>query len=263
MIVWSTIEASCPICSNRTRLREVGSGFVQGQDSDLLVRMGGKHIIQAEIHTCNKCRFSGYASDFVRTISPPARTRFIEEVAPTLVDDPGSTTSRGLSPQKTPLPDVQYHWAARTAEALGLPACEQADRWVRAYWCLRLAPSSYVADALKKSLKKLYLTRAISRLRQGLRSDRDRNRVFLVGELSRRNNNFLMASHYLRRFVERENGAPYLKAAALKLLELSQKRVSQDLTLEEVLYGAKPGKAKPGNSTPDVRPRGGTPGDMG
>ncbi len=244
MIVWSTIEANCPMCSHRTRLREVGSGFILGQDSDLLVRMSGKHIIQAEIHTCHKCRFSGYASDFVRTISPETRKRFLEEVSPTLTDDGASSTAKDPSPPRTPLPDVQYHWAARAAEALDLPPGEQGDRWIRAYWCLRLAPSSYVAPALKKALKKLYLKWAISKLRQGLRTDRDRNRVYLIGELSRRNGNFLMAISYLRRFQEREDGAPYLKIAAQKLVDLAQRRIAADLSLEEVLYDPKP-DAKP------------------
>ena len=64
MLVWYNVEAACPICGQRLRLRELGGGFALGQDSDLLVRMEGRHVVQAAIHTCLRCSFSGYPEDF-------------------------------------------------------------------------------------------------------------------------------------------------------------------------------------------------------
>ncbi|MBI4603338.1 MAG: DUF2225 domain-containing protein [Planctomycetes bacterium] len=252
MIVWSTIEVSCPICSHRTRLRELGSGFGTGQDSDLLVRMAGKHIIQAEIHTCHKCRFSGYPADFKRTISPAARRRFLEVVSPRLREPPVAPRTtperpasagqgkQGAGLSATPLPDVQYYWAYRSAEALALPAVQQGERLLRAYWCLRLPPSSYLPPDVVRALKKAYLTRAIERLREGLAFERDPSWLYLLGELCRRNGNFVLAASHLRRFLEHEGGARYLKLAAVKLLELARKRIDQDLSMEEILYDGAP-----------------------
>ena len=65
MVVWFSREMSCPMCGSRVSGREVGGGFATGQDSDLLVRMKNKHIIQAEVHTCQSCRYSGYVKDFL------------------------------------------------------------------------------------------------------------------------------------------------------------------------------------------------------
>jgi len=228
------------MCGNRTRLREVGSGFTLGQDSDLLVRMGGKHIIQAEVHTCHKCHFSGYSADFMRTVSPATRKRFLEDVSPLLVDELAAGSPGNSEYARTPLPDVQYHWAARTAEAIGLPPGQQGERWIRAYWCLRLAPSSLLPPSVLRCVKRLYLKWAIQKLRQNLRVERDRNRVYLIAELCRRNGNFLLAVSYFRKFIDDENGTLYLKQAAAKLLRLSQNHVCDELTMEDVLYGGAP-----------------------
>jgi len=244
MIVWSTLEASCPICRNRTRLREVGSGFIVGQDSDLLVRMASKHIIQAEVHTCHKCRFSGYSRDFLRTISPTQSRRFLDEVSPTLCDEQAFEPGGAQGQARTPLPHIQYQWAARTAQLLGLSASEEGERWLRAYWCLRLPPSSYLPPALQQSLKKLYMKWAILKLREGLRADRERNRLYLIGELCRRNGNFLMAASHLKRFLELDGGADYLRTAARKLIEAARQRISRELTMEEVLYGSEPDRQR-------------------
>ncbi len=240
MVVWSTLEASCPVCGNRTRLREVGSGFTLGQDSDLLVRMSGKHVIQAEVHTCHKCRFSGYTADFLRTLSPAVRQRFLTEVSPSLVDELFTGPRGEPQTSRTPLPDVQYHWASRTAEAIALPPAEQGERWLKAYWCLRLPPSAHLPPAVLKSVKRLYLKWAIVKLRQCLRFEQDRNRVYLVAELCRRNRNFHMAVSYFDRFLEEKEGARYLKQAAAKLLQLARDHVADELTMEEVLYDSKP-----------------------
>jgi uncharacterized protein (DUF2225 family) len=237
MVIWFTLEASCPICSNRVRLREVGSGFAMGQDSDLFVRMEGKHIIQAEVHTCLKCHYSGYSSDFTRTVSAPAMRRFAEKVSPLLLDEGmARDRKRRTDYARTPLPDIQYYWAYKSAEALALPPAEQGMRLVRAYWCLRLDPSAKLPAARIKTLKRAYLRGAIQKLRQGVRFERDRNIVYLIAELCRRNENFLLAMSYFRRFIDREPGARYLKVAAKKLLQAARQQVSDDASMEEVLY---------------------------
>ncbi len=266
MVVWSTIEASCPMCRNRVRLREVGSGFSIGQDSDLFVRMKGKHIIQAEVHTCHHCRFSGYTEDFLRDISSEARSRFVKEVAPGLVDEAEDTrTTKDLEGLRrvpktkrkapagkkksgklrrcrtTPLPHIQYEWASRAAAAIGLSAHEQAKRLLRAYWCLRISPSSNLSDRTLKRLRKNYLQAAIRKFRQELRFQKDPNLVYVVAELCRRNGNYSLATNYFRRFVEREQApAKYLREAATKLLEFAQDENSAELSMEELLYNPAP-----------------------
>ena len=80
MQVWYNVEASCPVCRHRLRLRELGGGVALGQDSDLLVRMDGKHTIQVAIHTCTRCRFSGYCEDFGATMPQHLVQRFLTEV---------------------------------------------------------------------------------------------------------------------------------------------------------------------------------------
>ena len=276
MVVWSTFEASCPICANRVRLREVGSGFAVGQDSDLLLRMPGKHIIQAEIHTCNKCNFSGNTTDFLRHTSRAARHRFRKEVSPTLtpevvIDPTGqkvrlspSSTDKGApepaakskgktqlsnsasnSGSKTPLPDVQYYWAFKTAEALALPPTLQGQRLLRAYWCLRLSPSVHLPPRVAEPLKKIYLKGAIQKFRQSLRFERDRNMVYLVAELCRRNKNFLLSASYFHRFLSQEQGASYLKYAATKLITMAQDKIPDEISMEQLLYDRSP---DPGNS---------------
>ena len=302
MVVWSTIEASCPICKNRLRLREVGSGFALGQDSDLFVRMKGKHIIQAEIHTCHQCRYSGFADDFLRDVAPETRIRFLRDVAPQLVDegevrleaptprklatrkgaatkaesqkedqDSGDTESakrgvkksrKGLARKRrttaetrsnraiplhpckrTPMPHVQYHWAAKTGEVLGLSPHEQGERLLRAYWCLRISPSSKLPARSLKQLRKRYLTEAIRKFRQGLRNQKDPNVVYLVAELCRRNGNFLLATGYFRRYFERGNGADeYLRQASEKLFLVAKEKLSTELAMEDVLYDPAPEK---------------------
>jgi len=289
MVVWSTIEACCPVCGNRLRLREVGSGFSTGQDSDLFVRMQGKHIIQAEIHTCHHCCFSGYTDDFLDDISAKTQEMFLRDVAPQLLaQDENETsllrstrrsknesstkrmrslkpvraekaerssrsrkaTTSGRSPKRqqgpnrcktTPLPHVQYDWAARTAEALGLSAYEQAHRLLRAYWCLRIAPSANLDEKVLARLRKSYLQQAIRKFRQELRYQKDPHVVFLVAEICRRNGNFALAMGYFRRFLEREKQTKgYLRQAAEKLYLASKERISVELSMEEVLYKPAP-----------------------
>lgn len=243
MIVWYTIEASCPMCSTRLRLRELGGGIANGQDSDLLVRMAGKHLIQADVHSCQRCRFAGYAADFLRTVTPAARRRFLEEISLTL-REPSATTEGALRPgsdtPRTPLPDVQYYWAYRSAQALDLPAMEQGQRLLRAYWCCRLAPSSSMSPEILGPLRKAYLRGAIQKLRQGLRHEHDPCWIYVVGELCRRNGSFVLATGYFRRFLAEAPRSKYLSLAASKLIELSQRRQAADLSMEDLLYDRAP-----------------------
>lgn len=248
MVIWSTLEASCPMCGNRLRLREVGSGFALGQDTDLLIRMKGKHIIQAEIHTCQGCRYSGYTCDFLRDVSATQMRRFMESISPHLGEDAAESGGpSGVARQgavRTPLPHVQYYWAYKTAEALGLSATQQGDRLLRAYWCLRIAPSSQLPRSVAERLRGLYLKEAIRKLRQGLRSEKDRNRIYLVAELCRRNRNFLLSAGYFRKFLMQPDGARYLKTLAKKLLTLAEKKVDAEMGMEALLYDSAPDPKK-------------------
>jgi len=243
MIVWFTIEATCPACGNRIRLREVGSGFALGQDSDLLLRMDGKHLIQVEVHTCSRCHFSGYAADFHRDLLPQTVRRFLDEVSPTLVEGGPPLMETRSDPGRTPLPDIQYYWAYRTASAVGLSAIEEGERLLRAYWCLRIPPSANLPPVTLRKRKRLYLNGAIRKLRKGLQSASDRNFVYLIGELCRRNKNFLLSKRYFRRFLDREPGARYLKHAASKLLRAAAEGISQEMSMEELLYDNTPGSS--------------------
>ena len=203
------------MCRNRARIREVGGGFAIGQDTDLLLRMHGKHVIQAEVHTCARCRFSGYAADFLRTISPGAQRRFLDEVSPALEDGASSDGALHVASEASP---------------------PQGERLVRAYWCLRLPPSLSLPLNTRKSLGKIYLKGAIQKLRQGLRQEGDPSRLYLIGELCRRNENFLLAVSYFRRFLEREDGARYLKQAAVKLIQAARENSPGGMSMEEILY---------------------------
>lgn len=260
MVIWSTLEASCPICARRVRLRLVGSGFAQGQDSDLLLRMSPRHVVQAEVHTCPRCRFSGYADDFLREIAPATARRFLEHVSP-LLNEPrlageagaegscskaGKGAGAGGTPQQgTPLPDVQYYWAYRTATVLGVPPRGRGERLLRAYWCLRMPPSTGLPEETREARTRLYLGAAIRELREALASSEDPHLIYLVGELCRRNGNFRLAARYLRRYAERPDAARYLKAASEKLLAATRDRISRGLTMEEIFF----------DRTPDARDR--------
>lgn len=262
MVIWSTLEASCPVCSQRTRLRQVGSGFVTGQDSDLFLRMQGRHIIQAEIHTCLRCHYSGYDEDFLRDLPPGLREKFLREVSHQLREEkvPGGD---GRPPfHRTPLPDVQYYWAARSAEAMGGAALTQGKRWLRAYWCLRIAPSAHLPQAVKEVRKQTYLTQAIARLRSGLRRPSDPNLIYLVGELCRRQGEYRVAETLFRRFLECKTGARYLRHAAAKLIPATRDQIGSEMSMEQILFDGASGGGSRDRGKPDLgSPEGGLPGN--
>src|SRR5882672_4024317 len=176
MIVWYEVEISCPICAHRLKLRELGGGIALGQDSDLLLRMEGLHIIQAAIHSCLRCKYSGYPDDFGVTIPRPKAERFLVELSSKL-----SGPAEGAPP-----PDLQYYWAYRCASFLERPDRELAERLLRAYWCLRLSPSCDLPALEIESRRKAYLTGAIHHLRQDGGADAAPVRYYLVAELNRR-----------------------------------------------------------------------------
>ena len=138
---------------------------------------------------------------------------------------------------------IQYYWAAKTAEVLGLSSQEQGERILRAYWCLRIPPTSKLPARSLKRLRKRYLTEAIRKFRQGLRYQKDPHIVYLVAELCRRNSNFLLATRYFRRFFEKgPEASKYLKEAAEKLLRVAEEKLSTELSMEDVLYDPAPEK---------------------
>lgn len=225
MVVWSTVETSCPICKRRLRVREVGSGFVHSQDSDLLTGMNGKHIIQAEIHTCNWCGYSGYSTDFI-AVKIAAKDKKLHK-------------QERL--KHTPLPDEQY-WRAYTCSLLlhDRSPIEHGMLLVKAYWCCRLAPTRDLSPNELKKRELTYLRGAIAQLRKGMRKNKDPDMLYLVGELCRRAKNFANAKFYLNKFMEeKEQKDSYLYAAATELLKRVEKKDSTPLTMEEVVYEGK------------------------
>ena len=245
MVIWHTIESGCPMCGNRVRLREVGGGFALGQDSDLLVRMKDKHVLQALIHTCLRCRFSGYDEDFQISIAPDVAERFRKFVTPQL-------GAPGAEPRATPLPDVQYYWAFRAAEALGKSHGELGRLLLRAYWCLRLAPSLDLSEEEHEARRRLYLPAAIAQLSQDAAREGDAIHHYLLGELSRRNGQFSAAIDFFHQALEygsdeddppdsRQRQLPrYLRLAAHKLLRAAEECDSRDRTMEEIIYADSP-----------------------
>jgi len=254
MIVWSTIEVSCPMCAQRLPLRCVGGGVAKGQDSDLFVRMSGEHVIQAEIHCCPKCHFAGLARDFLdRQISEPMVERFFHEYAERLHDEDAPEDDEVEEEELevddvdecSPLPHTRYAWSAVLAPLLGLTPKEIGLRMLRAYWCLRIEPSAALPRNDRSALRTLYLRQAIAFLRKSLRQEKDPNLVYLVAELCRRNGSFVRSENYFDRFLTRcasANGSrleeSYLHRAAQRLVAAARAHDASEKTMEELLYEA-------------------------
>ncbi len=235
MVVWFNIESSCPMCGRRLRLRQVGGGFALGQDSDLLVRMEGRHTIQAAIHTCLGCRYSGYADDFGLSPSEAIAKRFRTEITPRLGGAPAGKMTT------TPLPDLQYYWAFRCAAFLGRENGELGERLLRAYWCLRLPPSRDLSPDEVANRRRVYLSGAIHHLREDARDGSTGTKLYLLGELNRRHGEFPIAESYFKRFLDTTGGGrggspKYLRLAAIKLLRATEHCDSRDRTMEEIVY---------------------------
>lgn len=233
MVVWFNREMTCPMCGTRLSGREVGGGFATGQDSDLLVRMQGKHTIQVEIHTCQSCRFSGYVRDFAINSVPELGERFRREVSPKLKGGPRGHLS------STPLPDVQYYWSYLSAAFLKRAPLKLGFRLLRAYWCLRLAPTSRLPARERQRRKEKYLNGCIAYFRQSLRGNRNPNFYYLLGELNRRHGDFEAAITYLEKFLAKNSTARYLRQAAQKLIAAGRDGDSREMTMEELLYDHK------------------------
>lgn len=222
------------MCRSRLCGREVGSGFALEQDSDLLVHMEGKHVIQAEIHTCQTCRFSGYLRDFQINTTPEVGDRFVAEITPRL------TGASRRSSSSIPLPDVQYQWAYESARFLGRPSLALGNLLLRAYWCLRMPPSSSHLSATEiAERKKEYLTRAIEHFHQSLRGNRNPHLYYLLGELSRRNAQYQAAVGYFEKYLTRRKSTEYLRIAATKLSAMATAGHSREMTMKELFYDHK------------------------
>lgn len=229
MIVWYSKELKCPMCGCRLCGREVGGGFAVDQDSDLLVRMKGRHIIQAEIHTCSSCRYSGYTSDFRIKCSSDIGEKFCAEVMPNLKGGPKSAVS------STPLPDVQYQWAYEASTWLGRSNLRLGNLLLRAYWCLRLPPSSHLPGGEIKKRQQKYLGGSIDHFKQTLRGNRDPYRYYLLGELCRRAGQFDLSKTYFNKFLTKKDTANYLQQAAVKLGKLADQSDSKHRTITEMV----------------------------
>ncbi len=206
-----------------------------GQDSDLLLRMEGQHIIQAAIHTCLRCRYSGYPDDFGVTIPRPKAERFLVELSAKLAG----------TGEDVPPPDLQYFWAYKCASFLNRSERELAERLIRAFWCLRLPPSSELPALLIEGRRKSYLTGAIHHLRQDGGGDAAPVRFYLLAELNRRAGEFPVAVGYFKRFLDSSAGGrlpvpAYLRLAAMKLLRAAEHGDGRDRTMEEIVYADSP-----------------------
>ncbi len=228
MVVWFSKEMTCPMCRSRLCGREVGGGFALEQDSDLLVHMEGKHVIQAEIHTCQTCRYSGYLKDFHINTTPDVGERFLRDVTPRLTGAPKNSIS------STPLPDIQYVWAYESAKFLGRPSLALGNLLLRAYWCLRLPPVTHLTEAESEKRKKTYLSKALDHYHQSLRGNRNPHLYYLMGELSRRNGDHESAITYFQKYLTRRNTVEYLRIAATKLSALAREGHSKELSMKEL-----------------------------
>ena len=228
MVVWSTIEAKCPACSNGLRIREVGSGFAVGQDSDLLIQMKGKHIIQAEIHTCHRCGYSGYRDDFF-TQAGKAGLLIPEHLQ--------KYSAMNKEYKRTPLPHEQYYRTFQIRELFdeGDPI-DRALLLVRAYWCLRLAPSSKLDAKELKGLENLYLKEAIKQFRKSISKRNSATLYYLLAEICRRAGNFSQSTFYFKKAMQHDLLPEYLMTASKKLLLAAQEKIDNHMSIEGVLY---------------------------
>ncbi|MBI4582634.1 MAG: DUF2225 domain-containing protein [Planctomycetes bacterium] len=220
------------MCLSRLSGREVGGGFALGQDSDLLVRMKGKHIIQAEIHSCQTCRFSGFARDFSINSTPEMGVEFRTRVTPLLATAPSV-------PPAAPFPDIQYYWAYHSADFLKRPSLALGLLLLRAYWCLRLPPTSNLPATELDMRRERYLPACVEHLRQSLRGSRNPHLYYLLGELCRRLEMFEDSVAYFEKFLRRPAAARYLQLATLKLMAAARERDGRERTMEEILYDHK------------------------
>ncbi len=234
MVIAHEIEASCPICGTRLTLREPGGCIPTGQDSDLLLRMEGRHVIQVEIHACPRCRFSGYPPDFSINIQRAQCERFLAEVTPKLAGDEGPATP----------PDIHYLWAYRSAAFLSRGDAVRGLLLLRAYWCLRLPPTADLVPEVLAGRRRIYLAGAIHHLRQGVRERVSPIQLYVLAELNRRAAQFPMATGYFKRFLDasvvRDDVPKYLRLAAAKLLVSAERGDGRDLTMEELVYADSP-----------------------
>lgn len=245
MVVWSPLEVSCPICARRLQLRLPGGACFTGQDTDLFLRMGPDHVIQVEVQTCPRCRYSGYPDDFLCDIPPSEAQRFLSVLSPLLARAREPFRDVFVLPERTPLPDIQYYWAFRGAKFLGRGLRCQGTLLLRAYWCLRIPPSDSLSFEVREARKKVYLRGAIERFRKVAETQPEPSLLYLIGEMCRRNSNFRLAVSYFRRYLKAEGGPRYIRRVAEKLLEVAREGDSRDLTMEEVLF----------NEAPDRKPR--------
>jgi len=232
MICWSTIETVCPMCGCQLHVREAGGCDVLGQDTDLLIRTRAPHVIRVEIHSCPDCRFSGYSSDFLggRVVALTIETYFREYIEK-LKDDCEADCSSGDPPTH-----LQYYWAGLLSPLLGYEPLETGMKMLRAYWSLRLDAPDSLDEASLDGLRHRYLCQAIAFLRKSLRKEKNPAYLYLVGELCRRNGNWMHSQNYFNRFLARSSRPRHLRNAATLLIQRARRRDSSHLGMEELLY---------------------------
>jgi len=236
-MIYYTKDIKCPMCLTKFVGREAGGFFIDGQDSDLFVRVQKSplHIIQVEIHSCPSCRFSGMFSDFNLKYAEVVRKEFMQKVHPQLkIINPRGRTA--------PIPHEAYEFAFRCALFLKRHMAIQFMLALRAYWCMRLTPS---VDLLSyndlRAYEKTYLQCATLILDKRLKM-----KVavipkyrYLAGELHRRLGNFESSQKYFKMLMDfTGNLLPdYLKKASKSLYEAAGRGDGRHHSMESVLYG--------------------------
>ena len=232
MICWSTIDTVCPMCGCQLRVREVGGCEVLGQDTDLLIRTRAPHVIRVEIHSCPDCRFSGYSRDFLGgRIAALTIEAYYRKYIEKLEDEFETDRSTGEPPTH-----LQYYWAGLLAPLLGYTPLETGLRMLRAYWGLRLDTPTAMDEDTLDSLRHRYLRQAIAFLRKSLRKEKNPVYLYLVGELCRRNRNWMHAQNYFNRFLARSTRPRHLRNASALLIQRARRRDSSHLSMEALLY---------------------------
>ena len=232
MICWSTIETVCPMCGCQLHVREVGGCEALGQDTDLLIHTKAPHVIRVEIHSCPDCRFSGYSRDFLGgRIAALTIEAYFREYIEKLEDEFEADRSTGDPPTH-----LQYYWAGLLSPLLGYAPLETGMRMLRAYWSLRLDAPAALDENTVERLRHRYLRQAIAYLRKSLRKEKDPVYLYLVGELCRRNGNWMHSQNYFNRFIARSTRPRHLRNAAAMLIQRARRRDSSHLSMDSLLY---------------------------
>lgn len=119
------IELECPICERHFCSQVIASAHPScGRRTDFHLRTEGTQSLPYEIHSCDRCGYSGTERDFAgeADISPFLKEHVWGELAPRLSDRPATGSEK-------------YEAAAKVAEWQGAEPRRVGDLLLRAAWC--------------------------------------------------------------------------------------------------------------------------------